>query len=365
MDATVLSDRAEIRKFMPEWIDLYSRAGNNLFQNPQWHRIWWDTIGQGEGWRPHVVAGHVGGRLQAVAPLAVRRARGLRRLEWAGFLAFDYPDLLSADGVNSALFWKLVRDSGGYDVAHIRQVRHDGGSCAALRSLARRRSDGAPVFEIELAHPSSDHWFKAQSKRTRANHLASIRQIEKIGPLGLNIVRDVAEVPKLVALLVDLKNAWAATRGVDSDLSRPGTPEFLEQVALQALAEGDLHLSVLTCGERIISIHLGFVSQDGFYYYQPSYDATFAKMSPGRLHLSKLIMWAIDNGYHRFDLLRGDDPYKVAIGKPARVLHDYMFTRGPVGAVAAHLHAARERITQYRQGARAARQTYNEANART
>jgi CelD/BcsL family acetyltransferase involved in cellulose biosynthesis len=181
----------------------------------------------------------------------------------------------------------------------------------------------------------------------------------------MHVVSEATEVPGLVALLVDLKSVWARTRGVESDLSRPGTPRFLEQVALQSLADGNLHLSVLTCGDRTIAIHLGFVSQDGFYYYQPSYDAAFAKMSPGRLHLTMLIMWAVDNGHHRFDLLRGDDRYKTALGSEVRVLNDYMFTRGPVGAAAAHLHALRERLTQNGRNIGADWRDYKDANART
>lgn len=346
MNITVLTRQAEITPFMTEWSDLYYSAGNNLFQNPTWHWIWWDTMGHSGRWRPHIIAGHAEGSLKAVAPLAMRRDRGLRRLEWAGLLVFDYPDLLTAEGVDPVSFWKQARDTRGYDVAHIRQVRAGGGSCAALQLLALSCSDGAPVYEINLVYPSGNHWLKALSKRTRVNHAASIRQIEKLGPLGMRIVSDAADVPGLVALLVGLKCTWATRRGVESDLSRPGMPQFLERVALQSLADGNLHLSVLTCGEKIISIHLGFVSRDGFYYYLPSYDAAFAKMSPGRLHLTMLIMWAIDNGYHRFDLLRGDDPYKAALGSHARVLHDYMFTRGPIGAVAAQLHAVRECISR-------------------
>ncbi len=365
MNITVLTRSDEIRRFIAEWSDLYSRSGNNLFQNPTWHRIWWDTIGPLAAWRPHVVAGHVDGSLVAVASLAVRRSRGLRTLEWAGVQAFDYPDILSAVDVDLTHFWKLIRSTGGYDVAHIRHVKGDGGSCLALRSLAQKRSYSDPVYDIDLSYASGEAWFATLSKRTRSNHVANLRQIAKRGPLRMEIINDPAEVPRLVALLVELKERWATSRGLQSDLSRPGAPEFMEQLGMQALREGNLHLSVVTCGERIMSIHFGFISQDGFYYYQPSYDPEFAKMSPGRLHLTMLVMWAIDNGYHRFDFLRGDDTYKTAIGTAARVLNTYTFARGPVGRMAMQLHAVRGRIRQRQQTLATANQQYGDADVRS
>lgn len=51
-----------------------------------------------------------------------------------------------------------------------------------------------------------------------------------------------------------------------------------------------------------------------FYAYMTAYDATYAKLSPGAVLLGYAIRWAIENGFHVFDLMLGADPYKLTFG---------------------------------------------------
>ncbi len=340
----VLTGQDEMASLMPEWTALYEQSRHTLFQNPAWHQIWWNTIGHREGWRPHIVTGRLDGRLVAIAPFAVRRARGLRILEWAGAQVFDYPDILAIDGVDVPGFWQSIRRTRGFDVAIIRYVRDDARSDRALRALARRIGTGSPAYAINLPYQAGEAWLASLSKRKRANHVASIRLIEKHGPLAMNVVSRRADIPRLVAELISMKDTWGAMRGIVNELSRPGRPEFMQQLALQVSEEGSLHLSLLTCGDRTIAMHYGFVGRDGMYYYQPAYDVAFAKSSVGRVHRIMLVLWAIDNGYHRFDFLRGEDSYKTDFATEARRLNEYMFARGPLGTAAAQLYAVRHQI---------------------
>lgn len=346
----MLTRREEIEMLMPEWIGLYGRSPQNLFLNPKWHQIWWNTIGHREGWRPHIVTGRSDGQLVAVASFAIRRIYGLRILEWAGVEFFDYPDLLTEKGVNSGEFWSAILRLGGFDVARIRYIRDDTSSASALTASARNTSDSEPAYAIDLSYPSGQTWLATLSKRKRSNHAASIRLIEKHGPLAMTTVSDPNSVPELVADLISMKDAWGAARGTTNMLSRPGRPEFMEQVALQATEEGALHLSLLTCGERVIAIHCGFVGSDGMYYYQPAYDLTFAKLSVGRLHLTLLVMWAINNGYHRFDFLRGDEPYKTDLADQTRRLNSYLLAHGGIGRCVARYVATRQQLRGKRHG---------------
>jgi CelD/BcsL family acetyltransferase involved in cellulose biosynthesis len=97
---------------------------------------------------------------------------------------------------------------------------------------------------------------------------------------------------------------------------------------MAASRDQTLHLTTLDCGDQSLAAHLGFVSQDGFYFYLPSYDIAFAKLSPGRVHINLMVMWAIDNGLHRFDFLRGEADYKTQLGSISRQLEDYAFSQG-------------------------------------
>jgi CelD/BcsL family acetyltransferase involved in cellulose biosynthesis len=328
---------------MAEWAVLFACHGRDPFQNPRWYQAWWDNVGERDGWQPHVATGRVEGQLTAVAPLAVSRSMGIRKLEWAGTQFFDYPDVLAADDADIRHFWNAIRRIGRFDIARLRDVRFDGHSSPVLDSMAGATGPGSPVYEIKLSHSSGAEWLESLSTRMRANQRANIRQIEKQGPLTLTLASDPDAVTRSMDILLDLKSAWAKTRETGDGIARPDVQNLMRRLAIESLHDGSLHLSSLKCGDHTIAINLGFIRRGSFYYYLPAYDAAFAKMSPGRVHLMMLISSAIDRGLRRFDFLRGEDPYKVQFGKPARTLHDYTFSRGLIGGLAARLHGAMNR----------------------
>jgi len=255
---------------------------------------------------------------------------------------FDYPDILIAPGANPLSIWRAIQDFGGYDVARLRHVRANGNSAAALKRLARETSGPSWAYAIDLSQETGQSWFSTLSKRTRANHAAALRRLERMGPTSVEQVTDSPAVLSTIRRLIEQKAVWAAERQLPTTFTEGGFRTFLENLALQALSEKNLHLSILRCGNETASVHLGFVSDDGFYYYMPSYHSGFAAMSPGRVHLIELVKWAINSGCRRFDFLRGEDPYKTALGKQSRQLHDFMFARGVVGQLALSLHDLRQ-----------------------
>jgi CelD/BcsL family acetyltransferase involved in cellulose biosynthesis len=315
-------------------------VGRSPFQNPYWHHLWWEHLGHAGNWRPYTVAAYKRDKLVAVVPLAVCWTRGIRRLEWAGVSFFDYPDLLAYHDVDIRSLWYEITCLGGYDFARLRDVRADGPSFPALQSMAREAAQTTPVYAIDFEQSNGQDWFTTLSKRTRANHAASLRRLARIGETSMQLVTDAAAIPHTISQLMMQKRAWAEKRGLGDELT-DRSQRFLECLAHQALSDGNLHLSVLRSGDETTSMHLGFVSQDGFYYYLPSYDPSFANISPGRVHLVELIKWAGDNGYGRFDFLRGEDPYKTSWGKESRKLHDFMYPRGWVGRLATGVHSLR------------------------
>jgi len=324
MEVTALTHHDQIAALMAEWRRLYAVIGRSLFENPEWHQVWWNHLGYRHGWAPHVITARSQGELVAVAPFAIRRARGLRQLEWAGVSAFDYPDILALDDVDLHAFWKHVYRIGRFDIARLRNVREDGHTSRALQSIGQAVGSASPVYAIDFTHASGQDWLKSLSKNTYKNLALKTRRMEQIGSVAMQIISDPAEVTPLISIMMRQKAEWAAAVGKSRPFLRDGAVQFLEELALQALSEGNLHLSVLTCDERPAAIHLGFVSRDGFYWYMPSYDQAFAKHSPGRLHLTRLVMWAIDNGLRRFDFLRGSYSYKRNLSTEARWLrlHD-------------------------------------------
>lgn len=341
MNVTMFTAIAEVRGFLGEWRQLYTSSGRGLFQSPDWFLIWWECLGREDGWTPHVAAGHVDGKLVAVAPLAVRQARGLRKLEWAGIDVFDYPDILAHDDDSAAVLWCQIRKSSLYDVARLRDVRSDARCRVSLDQVAHKAHADEMAHAITFGEGSGIDWFTRQSARAKSNHRANMRSLELLGPVSLKVVTLPADVLPMTKALVTQKKAWSQSRAIDTVFLRHGANEFFERLASCAMQEGTLHLSALMCGDRTVATHLGFVSDDGFYYYMPGYDQELAKASPGRVHLTLLVMWAIDHGCHRFDFLRGEEPYKTTLASETRALSSYVFSRGILGKIAERYYLRR------------------------
>jgi CelD/BcsL family acetyltransferase involved in cellulose biosynthesis len=339
----VLTDPASIAAMLPAWQELFRSCGDSVFQSPAWHAAWWQHLADQEGRTPHVVTLHQGEHLAGIASLAVGRRHGLRVLEWAGTRAFDYPDILLRRGIDRALFWDAIRRSPAYDVADLRYVRSDSATTPALNRFAQKCGDDETIYAIHPARPDGAAWFDTLPRSARREHREKVRALERTGPVTLHQAASAAEAADMVDTLLHHKLAWAMRRSLDTAFTAPGMAAYLKALAAGALQEGVLHLTALRCGGLTLSTHLGFTGVDGFYYYVSAYDPDWGQLSPGRIHMNLLVMWAFDHGCHRFDFLRGDGDYKARLGVPSRRLARFVFARGAVGNAALQLYLWRER----------------------
>jgi CelD/BcsL family acetyltransferase involved in cellulose biosynthesis len=334
MDVRLLTEVSDVERLSEPWMDLYRTDGRSPFQNPELHRVWWKHFGLREGWSPLVAVGRQDGRLVAVAAFAIRRSKMLRTLEWAGNAAFDYPEMLLAHGVDAAPLWKAISRSGRYDVARLRWVRTDAMGRRPLLDFARKLGINHPIHAIELGHQNGQAWLDSLPRSMRAEHREKMRQLAKLGPVTMRRVTQPEDIGDAVRTLIRFKAAWSRARGTETVYLSNGMAAYFEDLALAASRDQTLHLTTLDCGSQTMAAHLGFASQDGFYYYVSSYDIASAKLSPGRVHMNLMVMWAIDNGLHRFDFLRGEAEYKTRLGSVSRQLEDYTFSQGLFGTAA-------------------------------
>jgi CelD/BcsL family acetyltransferase involved in cellulose biosynthesis len=334
MDVCLLTELSELEAISDAWMELYRTDGRSPFQNPELHRIWWQHLGLREGWSPLLAVGRQGGRLVGVASFAVRRSRMLRILEWAGTAAFDYPEMLLAKVADAAPLWQAVQRSGCFDIARLRWVRSDAVGRQPLLGFARKLEVTHPIHAIELVHRNGQTWLDSLPRSVRAEHRDKLRQLTKLGPVTMRQVTQTEEIASAVQTLVRFKAEWSQSRDTETVYLSDGMAAYFEDVALAALRDQTLHLTTLDCGGQTLAAHLGFASQDGFYYYVSSYDIGSAKLSPGRVHMNLMVMWAIDNGLQRFDFLRGEADYKTRLGSVSRQLEDYTFSGGFLGTAA-------------------------------
>ncbi len=91
----------------------------------------------------------------------------------------------------------------------------------------------------------------------------------------------------------------------------PRFAAFHREVAPRLLAEDQLRLQWLELKGTPAAAEYAFCNEHTVYCYQTGLEPQLSTESPGWLSFGASIQNAISQGYHTFDFLRGDEPYKA------------------------------------------------------
>lgn len=314
----------------------------SLFQTRAWQSAWWETWGCHPGF--HLVRpwdGQVSGlyrssyRWKGLLPIKSLQfvgtsSRELKtpRTEYNRFFATEMgadidqaiDDLLHSDHWTEAVFNDLRRDST---------------ELLALERLASRRSwgfretasdDGYAVttrgaFDDYLASLGSGTRLRLYNRRTVLDSLGEVRE-ENLWPTGQ-------------ARFFRLLNDYHRARWNKDCLTGPSLAfhqRFLSRIEEEG---GNPLLSLLSCGDRCISVLYNVQYQGVVYNIQAGFEEKFhKKLSLGSLHLGYAIEQAFEApDTHRFDMLAGEgqnEDYKVRIATDAYQFVSVMLVRHPV-----------------------------------
>jgi CelD/BcsL family acetyltransferase involved in cellulose biosynthesis len=120
-----------------------------------------------------------------------------------------------------------------------------------------------------------------------------------------------AQLPALVDRLMGLKREqYLRTSGRDF-FATPGIHDFYSRMAAPDQLGRISDLSALTCGDSVVSAHLGFRGRGRFYYVLPAFDTRHRSLAVGMLLLDHLIERCGEETYATFDLGEGDFSYKT------------------------------------------------------
>ncbi len=163
------------------------------------------------------------------------------------------------------------------------------------------RGEICPSLALDDLH-NEDELFAFLKTSLRGDIRRQIRRMEEIGKLEMKLYSNPGEVWNtfdtfMAAHICRWPNAYKA-------------PNFHRNLIEYGLKNGLAHFSSLDVGGKPVAWHLGFTHRGRFYYYMPAGRQDFSQYSPVKIHLFKLIKWAIENKYVVYDHLRGDENYK-------------------------------------------------------
>jgi CelD/BcsL family acetyltransferase involved in cellulose biosynthesis len=87
---------------------------------------------------------------------------------------------------------------------------------------------------------------------------------------------------------------------------------FHRDIVEQFFNAGCLRLSWLEYDSKPLAAEYSFTGGDTIYYYQGGFEPELAGLRPGWLMFAISLRQAIADGYHHYDFLRGDEPYKAS-----------------------------------------------------
>ena len=186
--------------------------------------------------------------------------------------------------------------------------------------------------------------------RCSKNHRKRIRKAERTildtPRANFRVPRDADELRTAYAILVDLHQRRRRMLGEPGYFDSPDLAAFLEEATGLLFAEGNVVVPWLEIDGVPAAAEYLLLGGGTVFAYQCGMNPDLAAISPGSLAQTAVIRWAVRSGFMRYDLLRGDEPYKTARCRPRARRRVYVFSRLLEGRMRHQLCAAGYAVKQ-------------------
>lgn len=136
-----------------------------------------------------------------------------------------------------------------------------------------------------------------------------IKRLNLLGKLSFKIAMSISEKEKVFEFFYEHKQKQLISSKSWNYLKNGTYKNFLQKLFISNKS----HLSYLELDDKIISAHLGYITEKRLSYLFPCYDQEFSKFSPGNILLFKLIDFFFKNDGQVFDFTIGNEDYKLRL----------------------------------------------------
>ena len=352
LKTSVLASAGEFAVLEEEWEDLHRDSPRATpFQSWAWLYSWWEFYGEAYELRLITVRDDEG-LLIGLAPLMLERGLGFSRLLFVGTGPTDYLDVLAREGRETQVLKALartIRQMGSWQVADLQQLRPEAAAWGIRRHWdgpqLRVWQSNCPVIDAK----PWDELLASIKKSLRSSARQTLRRAREDGlRCELASVEDVKEAARrLVAVSREQwQERWLET-GPEHWTRR--FEAHLEVASRRMTARGLGAISEFRRDGEVVISHFLVFGRDfvGQYMIGASQEAL------RRYQFSSLGMWdginvSLDRKGSYFDLLRGEEPYKLRWS--SRVVSNHRMVLGRnllVWSPYAAYHALRSRAKRY------------------
>lgn len=296
----------------------------HIFATPQWSRVWWEEFGAGT---ELLVLSFLDPEPVGLACLVLDRSTATLRFLGGEDLT-DYMGPVSAGpeylpAIAEALVSYALAEIDGWSRMDFRCMPVPFRFAEWLVEVADRLHLPFGMDEHEmtavLALPASfDAYLDQLGKHRRHELRRKLRRFEEAAP-------DARLVPSQPESLDrDLERFFAMHRGSAGEKGHfmgEQRASFFERIAREFAPAGLLSLDFLEVGGAPVASTFSFPYAGSFNLYNSAFEAGAGGISPGIVICVRLIARCIEQGFSRFDFLRGTERYKFDLGAERLPLH--------------------------------------------
>jgi CelD/BcsL family acetyltransferase involved in cellulose biosynthesis len=315
-------------------------AAGEPMRSWDWLATWWTHYGNSDDRELHVLALYDEsddgtGTLVGIAPWYVERSGlygNVLHPLGSGHVCTDHlslvarPDYIAS--VASTVADYLTENDDAWDQLELPSI-DDGDEAMTLLAGELEARDAlvscqkaGNCWAIDLPE-SWDAYLTSISSSHRRHLRDSYKRKLEAGRCQWHRVRNATEFEETWAILVDLHQRRRQQLGDAGCFASREFAAFHREIAGILLEKGQLRLSWIELDGAPFTAEYHFNSPATVYTYQSGMDPDRSKDAPGRLSYCVTIKAAIEEGFTRFDFLRGDEPYKAHFRGVALPTFDY------------------------------------------
>lgn len=304
-----------------EWNDLVQASdANQIFLTCDWQDTWWAAYQPGQLWV--LVVQDDAGRWVGLAPWFIdMREDGRRIVRTVGCVdVTDYLDIVARRGYEDAVYdalaaW-IASHSDAFDEMMLCNIPErsralEGVSRAAqahgLHSTVRLQ-EVCPIIELPRTF---EDYINSLDKKNRHELRRKLRRAS--GEVDWYIVGQEHDLSEEMRHFMALMAASSPDKA--RFLENAQNRRFFELMTQRMAERGWLQLAFLMVRGERAAAYLNFAYDQRILVYNSGLEPQkHGHLSPGIVLLARLIEYAIQQGYHTFDFLRGDESYKYDMG---------------------------------------------------
>ncbi|QDV42749.1 hypothetical protein Enr13x_25990 [Stieleria neptunia] len=319
-----------VEQFSPDELDRWNELARNPLQRWEWLGSWWRAY-QGD-YRLCVLKVKRGDEIIAFVPWCLESRVGTgKTIQFlgSGKACTDHLSLLVADDdiddVCAAVARWLAHSAAPTENADEQRLlwdsieligvdRSDRTMNRLIEAMRRENlevdvADGLGCYAIDL--PASwDEYVRMRSKSGRREVRQSLKNIDT-GTIQVERVETPQQLDAVWDSFVSLHQRRRHASGTTGCFDHPHFDVFLRDAASALFDAGMLELIIASHDGVPVAAHFAIADDDRWYFYQSGMDPDAETLRPGLSLFCQAIRSSIETGRKTFDMMRGDEPYKL------------------------------------------------------